>query len=103
MSGLLPENSVYTSIVGVKSLPRVMQDNPGETAEELSLKQSRQLESQFVSTDPSTPVTRDENDLLDLHGLFTLKDASLPGARLDAEHLEERMERKAQLITGKSA
>ncbi len=98
VSGLLPEDSVFASIPGEKSLPRIMQENPGETAEELSLQQQQALENLFITTDPATPVTRDENDLLNLHGLFTLKDASLPGARLDAEHMEERLERKAQLI-----
>ncbi len=101
-SGLLPKDSVYTSVAGQTTLPVVMRENPGQPAEELERQQMRNLENLFVSIDTSVRVTRDKNDLIDMHGLLAAKDGILPGAKLDAEHLAERLHRKEQLVTALS-
>ena len=109
LSGLLPENSVYSNVAGQVDMPLVIREAVGQSNAEIDQRQIQELECQFVSTDTSIPITRDEQDLIEMHGLFSLKEDSLilqgaagplpliPGAKLDAEHLEERLQRKRQL------
>ena len=110
MSGLLPENCACLNAAGRVTLPAAMQGPTGKLAAEADAQLTQELEKLFVSTDTSTQITRDENDLIDLHGLLTLKTETaiadraagplpgVPGAKLDAEHLKERIRRKKQLL-----
>ena len=105
----IAENSVYSNVAGQVDMPLVIREAVGQSNAEIDQRQIQELECQFVSTDTSIPITRDEQDLIEMHGLFSLKEDSLilqgaagplpliPGAKLDAEHLEERLQRKRQL------
>ena len=110
LSGLFPEKCVHIKVAGRDLWPAVLREKP-EAAAEIDRQQILQQEKLFVSTDLSVPITRDENDLIDMHGLFALRKEAwnaaggdcpptgVPGAKLDAEHLEERLRRKQQLST----
>ena len=55
----------------------------------------------FLSVDVSSPITRDKDDLINLHGLFSPKEDYLScvdraGARLDDTQIQKRLQKKLQ-------